>query len=387
MEHERLLYAALVVVILIPIWAVERFPSVDGPVHVYTAFLIRTLIEGSAQGFSEVFRLNEFIEPNSTVYLLLVLADLVLSSNNAEKLVVTFYALSFAASASYAVKKISPENGYVAFLFVPFIMGYYIHWGFYNFSLGTVGFVLLIGYLVDKIDDLTPKQYFVICVSGFVLVLTHLFAFLMFVAAAGAMRLGTSIRIWTKSGDRRPRVLELQRLLLDGLRFAVALAPAIVIVVSFFVRHVATDNSTLEGLSHAKRFFYLASIAPIFSIDRRDAIALFPYVITVWGLAAYLAFAVVKGVFSPLKKMHLLAPVVFFGLLVLLGSIGMAHFDALPRVLPFFFFTLFFAIASVPMTQNWKALIVGLAAISSIASTAVHLGFYRQVNSLLSTLR
>ena len=144
-----LLFVALAVLLDGPIWLVKLVPTQDGPVHLAQADLIARFgwggtLEGPAATF---YQWNSRIEPNSAIYLLLAgLIRLTGDALIANSLFLTLYGLLWIAAA-FAVSRAETERPLLPILLLlPLAFGVFIHWGFYNFSLGVPMFLLFASY-------------------------------------------------------------------------------------------------------------------------------------------------------------------------------------------------------------------------------------------------
>ena len=149
---EALWFAALLLVQVVPIWTCARFPSHDGPAHVYNArVLLRYWAEGSAH-LREYFALDLAPYPNWLAHALLAGLQVIASPVVAEKLLVTVYALGLPLAARFALNRISAGSGWLALLCIPLVFSWPLHMGFYGFCLGLalyfVGLGLAQGVLV-----------------------------------------------------------------------------------------------------------------------------------------------------------------------------------------------------------------------------------------------
>ena len=144
-----LLFVVLAALLDGPIWLVKLVPTQDGPVHLAQADLIARFgwggtLEGPAATF---YQWNSRIEPNSAIYLLLAgLIRLTGDALIANSLFLTLYGLLWIAAA-FAVSRAETERPLLPILLLlPLAFGVFIHWGFYNFSLGVPMFLLFASY-------------------------------------------------------------------------------------------------------------------------------------------------------------------------------------------------------------------------------------------------
>ena len=367
---------------LAPIWAVTRFPSVDGPIHLYIVFLLDQLAEPGVNAFERVFVRNHYLEPNLTVYGVIWLFSRVFPFLIAEKLFITSFLLLFAGSAYYLMRSFGRNHTVLSLLTVPLALGYFLHFGFYNFVLSQALFLLACGYAVRHLERLGWRQLAVLSVLMFVLALTHLVGIGLFLLYVGLYRTGIALReALGSSGGQRWKEAAM-RLAGDAMRLLLAALPALAIVVSFLVRRVLADAGAAPVVGLVQKIWYVASISPIFSVDKREAFALAPFTLVFWALALKLVIDLWRDKELRVAALPVLLPPALLMLVLTLGSLGFAGFNALPRLLPFAFFTLVIAFGVLHLNKAWRAAIMLSVVGGLIATSLIHFAFYRQVNTL-----
>lgn len=101
---ERAALLLCVVAGLVPIWSVARFPSTDGPMHLYVVYIMEQLAQPGTNVFDRIFQFNPNLEPNYAVYGIIWLLSQLVPMLTAEKLFVSGYWLLFAGSAYYLMR-------------------------------------------------------------------------------------------------------------------------------------------------------------------------------------------------------------------------------------------------------------------------------------------
>jgi hypothetical protein len=126
------LYGVLTLALLAPIWGVSRFPSVDGPCHLYNAWVLHHLHDPAYPRIAASFQLSLSPVPNllmqGVLWALLFVAPPVI----AEKLLVTSYVLLFIAVAWSYAGVLDRRRSIHAFLALPFVYTFSVHYGFFN---------------------------------------------------------------------------------------------------------------------------------------------------------------------------------------------------------------------------------------------------------------
>ncbi|HET7435327.1 MAG TPA: hypothetical protein VFN10_11525 [Thermoanaerobaculia bacterium] len=128
-----LLFAAVAVMHLLPIWRVHFVPTIDGPSHLYNAAVLHQLDQPA---FSRVFTADLRPHPNWLSHLFLWLALFVVPPVIAEKLLFSVIILLFLGGAWLLAGAVDRERRVFAFLAMPLAFHMLLQMGFYNYSLG-----------------------------------------------------------------------------------------------------------------------------------------------------------------------------------------------------------------------------------------------------------
>src|SRR4051812_19165854 len=83
------LFLALVIVHLVPIWAVRHQPTIDGPCHLYNAFAMRESVLHHDSAVTRAFRIDWRPHPNWAGHFVLALLLNVASPLVAEKILIS----------------------------------------------------------------------------------------------------------------------------------------------------------------------------------------------------------------------------------------------------------------------------------------------------------
>lgn len=381
-QHERPVYFACILIGLIPLWGIEHFPSQDGPVHLYITYVMDRLGTDEALALGRVFEHNPYIEPNYLAYYLLLSLSFIVSLSVAHNLLVASYWISFCMSARYAVKSHTEgNNSIIAFLFLPFGFGYFLHMGFYNFSIGIVIFLALYGYAARNISQLRPHTLVVLGLGVLALAIAHLFALLMFLIALGALRVSRAVR---ESLDRpAERRAAMSALLIDAMKLSAVSLPALLIAASFVVRHMEPGSGPGVHFGLARLAAYIVTISPIHSLSIGSIAISLPYVVLVWSLILAALWRIARTRAVATRDLLAFAPAVVLLLLYFLVSVGLERFSAQERILPFVFFLLFFALAQMPLGPLARRTIVPALVLITVLSSLHRAGFYRAADNML----
>lgn len=388
LADDRAILMLCVIVGLIPIWSVEWFPSVDGPVHLYIVYLMDKLAANDAGPFRHVFQRSYLIDPNLTSYGVIWAASRFVPMLTAEKVFVSTYWVTFAGSSLYLMRAFGKKVGAFGLLLLPFGLGVFLHWGFYNFVLGQAIFLFGCGYFFRRMERLRTRHVLPLAFLITVLALTHLVGVIFLLIVVGLARTGVALRDWLQdASDSRGGVTIFLSYLADAARLVLAALPALAIIVSFYLRRVVTDPHISHGAGFTDKIKQVAMIAPIQSLDKREAFVLAPFVVLFWLILLRVGLSLLRDRERLLASLPRTVPLVAFATFVLIGSVrpvGFAGFDAYERLLPFLFFLLIVAFASWTPTAPWRLAIVAGVLIAMTGTAALHFRFYRQINMLYS---
>lgn len=184
-----LLFAALLLIQLAPVWAFRYFPSQDGRAHLYNSELLRVYYRPGSGHIREFFEINAKPLPNwfdhlAAAALLSFLPPLV-----AEKTLVSGYLVLFPLAAVYALRGFRAGTEFVAFAAVALSSNFFLYMGFYNFLYGVVAFLFLLGYWARHRDKFAWKQSFWLSVLSLICYFCHLFSFAMALGFVGVLTL------------------------------------------------------------------------------------------------------------------------------------------------------------------------------------------------------
>ncbi|HTL69884.1 MAG TPA: hypothetical protein VL404_01190, partial [Candidatus Eisenbacteria bacterium] len=103
-EHEKIVFIALILLYLLPLWFFPFFPTQDGGSHLFNAEVIRQYHDPSRTDLRKHFDLTNDLDPYWTSNLVLGALLSIVPPLIAEKLLVTLYLVLFPVSLRYLVK-------------------------------------------------------------------------------------------------------------------------------------------------------------------------------------------------------------------------------------------------------------------------------------------
>lgn len=268
-RQETLLFAALIVFHLLPIWMLPLAPTQDGPAHLSMAHALRQYDEPEGLHLREYFVRNEEAIPNRFVFFLLSDVLRSLSLPVAEKVLLSAYVILLPLSMRYALR---PRSRFLAFLSFPFIYNFLLNMGFYNFCFSLPAFLFSVGFWLRHRGRLGIGRTAILAL----LVLWTYFCH----PVTLAVLVGTLL---TLASWRTLRLRSLKGLL-PLLAVSAASAPAVVLLLSFLQDRMGGRVSDMTMMAKARQ---LAGLYSLVSLDTRLVV----FSIALSALLGLLAFA------------------------------------------------------------------------------------------------
>lgn len=264
------LYLLLVGMYLFPIWLLNFFPTVDGPVHIYNADLILKMFSGEWPLHAHFFEFNKSPDPNWFLHLLL--AGLVYVSNVliAEKLLLSLYVVLFSLGIIYAIRGVNRDGWPVAFLALPFVTSFIFHFGFFSFTFSLATSFFIFGFWMRHGEQLKGWR-----ITGFsiLLLLLYLFHVVVYIAtmmALGVLVMSAALISWKKTATEIPFAHLWWELAKEKLiPVAIAALPSLILFLAFFLgRDVIIEPSNGPLI----RALHLVGLPQLVSFDLREAV-------------------------------------------------------------------------------------------------------------------
>lgn len=148
---ERLEYPLFLLMILInaiPYVSGTFFPSMDGASHLANANIIRQLWFYDSEFFRQFFLINPEPVPNWTSHLLLTLTGLFLPPWAGEKIQIIILLAATPLAFRALIRTINPQNVFLSFLIFPFTHPMFLFFGFYNFCLSVLLFIITLNFWI-----------------------------------------------------------------------------------------------------------------------------------------------------------------------------------------------------------------------------------------------
>jgi hypothetical protein len=276
-DPDELLFFALLVLYLVPLWSFRCFPSQDGPTHLENAVILRDYHRPDRPLLRQLYTLSDRLDPNWFGHLAVAGLLTVLPPLPAEKVLLTGYGLLLPLGLRYALAGVRPGAGWLAVLGFPFLHHSLYHMGFYNFCWSLALFAFVVGYYLRHHDRFGARPTLALGALALVLYFCHPVGLAAALLTVGVLALGWAVLDW-RAGKGAGVVFREQL-----LGPAVAFTPGVVLGLAFVRRQGAGAvwRNTRLGLWDSLR--QLEVLVSYVNLERLLAGVLF------WGLAALTA--------------------------------------------------------------------------------------------------
>jgi putative flippase GtrA len=258
-------FAAVLLLHVIPIWLVAWFPTQDGPLHVENVLAL--LQHADSPLLQRWYEVNWGSQPNWLTQGLLAALLQAVSPVVAEKLVLTGYTLLLPLAFRAALPR-GTHGWWMALAAFPFVHAFPFHMGFWNFCYGFALALLAVGFWGRTRGRLGVARFAGLAVLAVLLFLAHMVAFGGAVVAIGASlawRAGIALSRSRGNASRRRRVVRAYGLRTGAL--VLAAAPGLALVATWLLAHSDRVSSRIPFTELASR---LAVGYALVSIDRRE---------------------------------------------------------------------------------------------------------------------
>ena len=262
---EKIVFALITVINLIPFLTVKFFPSLDGASHMMNANIINQIIVLNNNLFQQFFSINPELIPNWTSHFVLALLQLVMPAFLAEKILITGLVAGLPLVFRKTVRRISPENLFPSYFIFPFTHSLFLFFGFFNFCLAVI-------FLLLSLDLWLKYEHAKLSVKSFLnLFLLVLLTYFSHILVFGILMLLLTIRV--AAGFVRDRKISAKNQATFAVRLKrrlLLLAAIVLLPLAFSLYFFFSRPSTHETayLPLKELLAYLGDIRPLISFDQ-----------------------------------------------------------------------------------------------------------------------
>jgi hypothetical protein len=203
-------WAAVTLAYLTPLWVFKYIPTEDGPSHLANAFIISSYHDAGAARLREYFVVTKTPAPNILYHYALAAAMRLWRPLVAEKIILSLYVLLFAAALWRVGRAFAPVTTPGAlFLAFPVIYSYSFNIGFYGCMMSLAAATLGIAWLSARAGHCSGGESMAWGVFAFALYFAHVFGWAVFVVAALAIGVARILFFRNRAASAVARLLPL----------------------------------------------------------------------------------------------------------------------------------------------------------------------------------
>jgi hypothetical protein len=378
---ENILFFILVIVLLVPVWSVQYFPSQDGPVHRWLIYIIGNYNDINHAILREFLVRNQMLEPNMGFYLITYPISWFFNIYVAEKIFLSIYAFLFAYGVRYAIFSINKKATVLSFLVLPTIFSYYIHFGFYNFQLGIALFFPSVAYSILTLKNRNSRTYWKIGAISITLAIVHLVPFMIYSVVLGIFFVVYHTIISFKENNN------IRYLLLPTKKGAVLtfwMIPSILVFLSFAQRHGVSESDKASP-AHLLEELIKLRFTQSFSTFETMFIS-FPLFLVFATTIAILSVKILRYSKNDKIPVAILAATVGLGFLYLFFPFSSKEVSLNPRLVPLLFLLAIMVMSFVTVDRINRLFIISAVFLIVCVQAVFHLEVYQAYSSRLKSL-
>lgn len=181
-KQESFLFWLLLLAGLIPLMTHRLFVTLDGPAHLYSGLIIKSLLFDPHGAIGRLFTINPFPVPNWTSHFLFTLFGTFLPGYLTEKAVIFLYLFFTPLIFRKLVLFLRPENRILSWTMILFVHNQNFYFGFFNFSFGVLFMFLTLWVYLGIFRNEKKLHFLLLAILFLVLYFSHLMVFLVTLA-------------------------------------------------------------------------------------------------------------------------------------------------------------------------------------------------------------
>lgn len=179
------------------IFTLPLFPSLDGSLHLYYAFVMGSLLSGS-KAFAGYYFIRHILPPYAMHYYFLIAAAHFFGYVMADKLLVCLIFIVTAFGFRYLTHYLGPSGDLISLLVIPLLLTWPLGMGFYNYCLAIGMALWALGFWYRAVQQRDHRFWLAFLVIVAMMVLTHPVPLILIYVLVGAdvfCRVGLELRV------------------------------------------------------------------------------------------------------------------------------------------------------------------------------------------------
>ncbi|MBL0341734.1 MAG: hypothetical protein IPP71_12805 [Bacteroidetes bacterium] len=210
----------LFIVAFAPVISYRYFPTVDGPAHLYNAKIIREILFGNSDFYSQYFVLNEEWIPNWSGHFIAVTVGLFLPLWAIEKVLILIIIAGLPLSILMLLRSLKIEISWNFLILLPFTYTLPLYLGFFNFMLAIPLSLVALSWIISWNKRKSKVSWILTSVLITTVYFSHLMVFgILFIISAIYILWTFRIESWNLENGK----LLLQKFLSFFPRFILAI--------------------------------------------------------------------------------------------------------------------------------------------------------------------
>lgn len=308
LDYEMPVFIFLVTLLLFPVLISKYFVTLDGPCHLYNAYMLKNWINHEHIDFySKFYSINHNPDPNWFSHIVLAGFMMILPALWAEKLLLVLYIVLFAFSFRKIITFFTPGNKWLSLIILPFIYHRTFQMGFYNYCFSLVFMLCTVAVFIYLLKQQKPVILAITCLCMFFITyMAHPIGYLVAIVICGGIWIFNYATCVLAGKSAR-------QILYSGVALALSIAPSMVMLLIFLKRR--SVHETVPGTET-----FSALIAHLFNMELITTISTDE---VFWGKLTFMVCVVlvVAGIITKVRRGKIEAYDVFG-----LGAIGFFAF-------------------------------------------------------------
>ncbi|MHB1937922.1 MAG: hypothetical protein ACYCOR_15235 [Acidobacteriaceae bacterium] len=154
------------------IFTLPLFPSLDGPLHLYYASVLGSLLSGSKE-FGSYYFIRHVLPPYALHYYFLIAAVHFFGYLMADKLLVCLIFITTAFGFRYLARSLGPSGDVMSLFIIPLLLNWPLGMGFYNYCLAIGMALWALGFWYRAVQKRSHRLWLAFLFAVILMVLTH----------------------------------------------------------------------------------------------------------------------------------------------------------------------------------------------------------------------